>query len=62
MPITDYIIPILIGNNPSMERPKLLHIFLLIFKACACCRLCHVKVKAVETSYRRQDECETMKR
>ncbi|KRY42536.1 hypothetical protein T01_14007 [Trichinella spiralis] len=60
MPITDYIIPILICNNPSMERLKLLHIFLLIFKACACCR--HVKVKAVETSYRRQDECETMKR
>ncbi|KRX63383.1 hypothetical protein T09_8683 [Trichinella sp. T9] len=28
MPITDYIIPILICNNPSMERPKTVaHIF-----------------------------------
>ncbi|KRX78755.1 hypothetical protein T06_12983 [Trichinella sp. T6] len=36
--------------------PKLLHIFLLIFKACACCRVYHVK------QFRRQDECETMKR
>ncbi|KRX47756.1 hypothetical protein T05_7631 [Trichinella murrelli] len=69
MPITDYIIPILVFNRNERyifvetfrnfkekyatihqwNDPKLLHIFLLIFKACACCRVYHVKVKAVET-------------